>query len=73
MEIELHAFLTSALYGGERLASRPGRFTPRKRSPSTHSIGAWVDFRAVLEEMVKRKNTWDVPSSNLGGVTGCSA
>jgi len=29
----LHAFLTSALDGGERSASRPGRFTPRERAP----------------------------------------
>jgi hypothetical protein len=31
--------LTSALDGGEWSASRPGRFTPRKRTPSTHWIG----------------------------------
>jgi hypothetical protein len=27
VEVQLHAFLTSALGGGEWLASRPGRFT----------------------------------------------
>jgi hypothetical protein len=39
VEVELHAFLTLALYGGEWSASRPGLFTPRERSPSTHCIG----------------------------------
>jgi hypothetical protein len=34
--------LTSALDGGERSASRSGRFTPRERTPSTHWIGGWV-------------------------------
>jgi hypothetical protein len=32
-------FLTSALDGGEWSASRPGRFTPRERTPRTHWIG----------------------------------
>jgi len=32
MEVELHAFLTPALDGGEWLASRPGRLTPGKES-----------------------------------------
>jgi hypothetical protein len=41
--------LTSALDGGEWSASRPGRFTPRERAPSTHWIGGWVGPRAVLE------------------------
>jgi hypothetical protein len=30
VEVELHAFLTSALDGGEWLASRPSHFTPEK-------------------------------------------
>jgi hypothetical protein len=47
--------LTSALDGGEWSASRPGRFTPRERAPSTHWIGGWVDSRAVLDAVVKRK------------------
>jgi hypothetical protein len=33
MEVYLHAFLTSALDGGEWSASRPSRFTPRERAP----------------------------------------
>jgi hypothetical protein len=55
VEIQLHAFLTSALDGGERSASRPGLFTPRGRAPDTHWIGGWVGPRAVLDAVVKRK------------------
>jgi hypothetical protein len=47
--------LTSALDGGEWSASRPARFTPRERAPSTHWIGGWVGPRPVLEAVVKRK------------------
>jgi hypothetical protein len=49
--------LTSALDGGEWSASRPGLFTPRERAPGTHWIGGWVDPRAVLDAVVKRKIT----------------
>jgi hypothetical protein len=38
-EVQLHTFLTSALHGGERSASRPWRFTPRERAPG------WVRWR----------------------------
>jgi hypothetical protein len=51
--------LTSALDGGEWLALRLGRFTPRERAPRTHWIGGWVGPRAVLDAVVKRK----IPSS----------
>jgi len=37
--VELHAFLTSALDGAERSASRPGRFTAGERVPDTHWPG----------------------------------
>jgi hypothetical protein len=33
----------------------PGRFTPRERAPGTHLIRGWVDLRAVLDAVVKRK------------------
>jgi hypothetical protein len=33
VEVQLYAFFTSALDGGEWLASRPGRFTPGKELP----------------------------------------
>jgi hypothetical protein len=47
--------LTSPLDGGEWSASRPGRFTLRERAPGTHWRGGWVDPRAVLDAVVKRK------------------
>jgi hypothetical protein len=46
---------TSVLDGGEWTASRPGRFTSRGRVPGAHWIGGWVDPRAVLDGVVKRK------------------
>jgi hypothetical protein len=42
-------FLTSALDGGERSASRPCRFSPGNLAPVTHWIGACVVPRAGLE------------------------
>jgi hypothetical protein len=36
VEVYIHAFLTLALDRGMWSASRPGRFTPRERSPGTH-------------------------------------
>jgi hypothetical protein len=36
VEVYLHAFLTSALDGGEWSAKRPGHFTPMQRVPGTH-------------------------------------
>jgi hypothetical protein len=55
VEVQLHAFLTSELDGGEWLASRSGRFTARERAPGTHLLGGWVGPRAVLGTVVKRK------------------
>jgi hypothetical protein len=55
MEVELHAFFTSALDGGEWSASRPGRFTPTERAPGTHLLGGWEGPRAVLDAVMKRK------------------
>jgi hypothetical protein len=47
--------LTFAQVGGEWSASRTGRFVPRERDPGTHWIGGWVDPRAGLDDMEKRK------------------
>jgi hypothetical protein len=62
-----HVSLTSALVGGEWSASFPGRFTPGERAPVTHWIGSWVDPRAGLGNMVKRKFLphWDSNSDPL--------
>jgi hypothetical protein len=46
-----HVFLTSALDGSERSASRPGRFTPRERVHGTHWIRCWATVG--LDVMVK--------------------
>jgi hypothetical protein len=35
VDVDIHAFLTSALDGGEWLASHPGCFTTEKRAPHT--------------------------------------
>jgi hypothetical protein len=40
---------------GWRSVSRPGRFTPWEKAPSTHWIGSWVDPRASLDDVEKRK------------------
>jgi hypothetical protein len=55
MDVEIHIFLTSALFGGEWLTSRPGRFTPGERVPGTHWVGGWVDPRTGLDDVEKRK------------------
>jgi hypothetical protein len=55
VEIQLHAFLTLALYGGKWSASRPGRFTPGERVPGTHWIGGGVGPRAGLDAVARRK------------------
>jgi hypothetical protein len=36
-------------------ASRPDRFIPGEKAPGTHWIGGWVDPRAGLDDMEKRK------------------
>jgi hypothetical protein len=51
----IQIFLTSALAGGEWLASRPCRFTPGERVPGTHWIGGWVDPGDGLDHVEKRK------------------
>jgi hypothetical protein len=62
MEVQLHAFLTSAIYGSEWSASRLSRFTPGERALDTHWIGGWVGPRAGLDEVEKRK----IPSPHGG-------
>jgi hypothetical protein len=62
VDVWVHIFLTSALAGGEWSASRPGRFTPGKRASGTNWIGSWVDTRACLDDVEKRKfltTHWD--------------
>jgi hypothetical protein len=55
VDVYIHIFLTSAPVEGEWLAPRPSRFTPRERALGTHWIGGWVDPRAGLDDVEKRK------------------
>jgi hypothetical protein len=55
VDIQIHIFLTWVLAGGDSSALRPGRFTPGERIPGTHWIGGWVDPRAGLDNLEKRK------------------
>jgi hypothetical protein len=54
-KVQFHAFLTSALDGGEWLASRPGHFTPGEKAPDTHWRRGLVGPRADLEGMEKKE------------------
>jgi hypothetical protein len=53
--VQIHIFLISALVEGEWSASRTGRFTHGERALGTHWIGSWVDPRAGLDDVEKRK------------------
>jgi hypothetical protein len=55
VDVQIHIFLTSALAGGEWSASRPSCFTLGERAPGTHWRGGWVDPRAGLDDVDKRK------------------
>jgi hypothetical protein len=44
VDVQIHIFLTSAVAGGEW-----------EKAPSTHWIGLWVDPRAGLNNVKKRK------------------
>jgi hypothetical protein len=62
-----HAFLTSALDGGEWLDSRPGRFIPRESAPGNHWIGSGGGSRTGPDtEVAMRKNPCPCRESNLG-------
>jgi hypothetical protein len=51
-------FLTSALEGGERSASRSGRTLSRERT-GTHYTGGWEGLRAGLGRCGKSRPHWD--------------
>jgi hypothetical protein len=59
VEVQLHAFLTSALDGGEWSRSRPGRFIPGERASDINWIGVWVSPRSSLERW--RAEKFSVP------------
>jgi hypothetical protein len=55
VDVYIHIFLTSALVRGEWSASHSCRFTTGERASGTHWIGGWVDPRAGLDDLKKRK------------------
>jgi hypothetical protein len=55
VDVQIHIFFTSALAVGEWSASRTCRFTPGETVPNNHSIRGWVDPRAGLDGVEKRK------------------
>jgi hypothetical protein len=55
VDVWIHIFLTSALAGGEWSAPRPCRLTPGGKVPGTDWTGGWVDTRAGLDDVEKRK------------------
>jgi hypothetical protein len=48
VNVQFHAFLTSALDVGEWPSSRPGHFTPEERVPGTH----WTGGNAVAKRKI---------------------
>jgi hypothetical protein len=55
VDVQIHIFLTSALVGSEWSASRPCRFTPGEKASGTNWIEGWVDLKAGLDDLDKRK------------------
>jgi hypothetical protein len=55
VDVYIHIFFTSALDGCEWSVSRPSHFTPGEKVPSIHCMEGWVDPRAGLEDVEKRK------------------
>jgi hypothetical protein len=55
VDVVINIFWNSAVAGGDWLASHPGRFTLKERAPGTHWIRGWVDLRASLDDVEKRK------------------
>jgi hypothetical protein len=53
VNVQIHAFLTFALVGGEWSDSHPCRFIPGERAPGTHWIRCWVGPTAGTEDMEK--------------------
>jgi hypothetical protein len=52
LEVYINIFLTSALAGGQ---FHPRPLYSRERAPCTHWIRGWLDRRAGLDDVEKRK------------------
>jgi len=57
--------VTSALDGGERSASRPGRFTPVKEPPEPDWIGGWMGSTAGLDAVANRNKAHHCPCREM--------
>jgi hypothetical protein len=71
VEIWLHPFFTSALDGGEHLASHPSYVIHRERSQGTHWIGGLVRPRTGLDPVAKRKipcPSWELNLSDTAHI-----
>jgi hypothetical protein len=55
VDVQIQAFLISALDGSEWSVSRPGRFIRRERTLGTHWIGGWGGGPQVWDTVSKRK------------------
>jgi hypothetical protein len=55
VDVQIHIFLTSVLARDEWSDLRPSRFTPGEIAPCTHWVEGWVDPRAGLDDVEKRK------------------
>jgi hypothetical protein len=55
VDVQIHTFLTSALFGDVWSASRPSRFTPEEKAPGTLWIGGWLDLVTGTDNVEKRK------------------
>jgi hypothetical protein len=60
----LSRFLTSAISGGERPASRPDRFASREALSGAHFTGGWVSPEADLDTVEKIKHSYPFRNSN---------
>jgi hypothetical protein len=76
VEVYLHTFLISALDGCEWSVSRPGRFAPRERAPSTRCIGgslknskfiyfSFIIMRQILKERYISWNNYIISFQSL--------
>jgi hypothetical protein len=54
VEVQLHAFLNSALDGGQWPASLPGSFIPGERDLGTHWISWWAGPETSGEKITTR-------------------
>jgi hypothetical protein len=65
MELYLNSFLNLTLDGCECSTSRPRSFTVGKSAPGNDWIWGWVDPRARLDALAKRKFPFTASAGNL--------